>query len=352
MEKAGGGRRAHETAIAHIHPPPRFLWWTGPRHGCRSIHPDHGPRACARTCACTRMETSAHRRLKSLAIEWLFDLGCRAVAPEVACPIGRYRVDVAGWLDHVEEDDLPPADPAWRTSHPAGATVGDAPGAGEVPGAGKESRCDVQAGLFPAEIADRTSKRPARVAGPRRPRIVVVECKQSRTDFFRNHVGRDAMLAERDRLERLARRIEERRIKRHEPHLRRTEAGLFEDRETWNFAGTSIGAYHRVRSRLERLERELYGRSKFDLLVRYRLADHLLVLCPRGLVRPREVPTAWGLLECSRRQRLGRPDPGEILRTRRRSERLDSDEDRRRRFLRNIAAAASRAALKSGAYDY
>ncbi|MHC4832976.1 MAG: hypothetical protein ACYTFH_03580 [Planctomycetota bacterium] len=198
--------------------------------------------------------------------------------------------------------------------------------------------------------ATRRSPRRSRRRGPRSPRVIVIECKQSRADFFRNHTGRDAVLAERDRLERLARRIEERRIKRHEPHLRRVEAGLFEDRESWDFESTSIGAYHRVRERLARVEQDLYGRSKFDLLARYRLADHLLVLSPRGLVRPREIPASWGLLECSRRQRLGRPDPGEVLRTRRRSERLRPDEARRQRFLRNIAAAASRAALRAGAY--
>ena len=408
------------------------------------------------------MESSTHRRLKSLAVEWLFDIGCRAVAIEVACPIGRYRVDVAGWLDDAHDqgdegdegdEDLPRPDAAWRVPaeqsadgatgrrsmlglglgpgqsmpvHDSGKDSGrdwtddageawlgnarsrvleshsrsmpvhesDGSGAGvesmpvqesalrgldarSMPvqnlvhdsggsGAGGESM-PVQhsqhspPGLFDAmplvseppsrrAAATRRPPRRSRRRGPRSPRVIVIECKQSRADFFRNHTGRDAVLAERDRLQRLARRIEERRIKRHEPHLRRVEAGLFEDRESWDFESTSIGAYHRVRERLARVEQDLYGRSKFDLLARYRLADHLLVLSPRGLVRPREIPACWGLLECSRRQRLGRPDPGEVLRTRRRSERLRPDEARRQRFLRNIAAAASRAALRAGAY--
>ncbi|MDA0974818.1 MAG: hypothetical protein ACO3YY_01165 [Phycisphaerales bacterium] len=304
------------------------------------------------------MESSTHRRLKSLAVEWLFDIGCRAVAVEVACPIGRYRVDAAGWLDHAEGDDLPSPDPTWRLP-PAADERGAEAADRDVENVSITTSPPPAPELFPTTEATSPtspgasagSSRRRSPRGPRSPRLVVVECKQSRADFFRNHVGREGVLAERERLERLARRIEERRIKRHEPHLRRIEAGLFEDRETWNFQATSIGAYHRIRERLDRVDRDLYGRSKFDLLVRYRLADHVVVLAPRGLIRPRELPPSWGLLECSRRQRLGRAEPGERLRTRRRPDRLESDDGRRQRFLRNIAASASRAALKAGAYE-
>ena len=48
------------------------------------------------------MESIEHLELKRLAVAWLVKLGCRIVATEVRCPIGRYRVDVAGWLDHAD----------------------------------------------------------------------------------------------------------------------------------------------------------------------------------------------------------------------------------------------------------
>lgn len=283
------------------------------------------------------LESKTHRLLKALAIEWLRSLGCRAVATEVACPIGRFRVDVAGWLDHAEGETL------------------------AVP----DSTADVPApepGLFDGPAAAANAPRPRR-RGPRRPRVILVECKQSRGDFFRNDDSRDALLAERERLRRVARRIEELRIKRHEPHLRKVETGLFEDAESWDFSATRIGAYRDVLARIERLERDLYGRSKFDLCRRYRLGDHLAVLCPRGLIRPRELPEGWGLLECDRRVLRALRDPAgsvaadsdrhEASPLRRRIEppRLDCPEPRRLRMLRNIAVAASRAAGAAGAFD-
>ncbi|MGA1394238.1 MAG: hypothetical protein ACO38W_13885, partial [Phycisphaerales bacterium] len=72
--------------------------------------------------------------------------------------------------------------------------------------------------------------------------MILVECKQSRGAFFRNADSREALLAERERLRRSARRIEELRIKRHEPHLRKVEAGLFEESEAWDFSATRLGA--------------------------------------------------------------------------------------------------------------
>jgi hypothetical protein len=282
------------------------------------------------------LESRTHRLLKTLAIEWLRSLGCRAVATEVACPIGRFRVDVAGWLDHAEGDALVP---------PPAATEPTA-----------------QPGLFepPASALD---MRRVRRRGPRRPRVILVECKQSRGDFFRNDDSREALLAERERLRRSARRIEELRIKRHEPHLRKVEAGLFEESEAWDFSATRIGAYRDVLARIERIERDLYGRSKFDLCRRYRLGDHLAVLCPRGLIRPRELPEGWGLLECDRRTLRALRDPAAAIASdtaapeatplRRRIDPppLDCPEPRRLRMLRNIAVAASRAARDAGAFE-
>lgn len=276
------------------------------------------------------LETRTHRLLKSLAIAWLRSIGCRAVATEVACPIGRFRVDVAGWLDHVEGDALPEPIPP-------------------------EAVRDAGPSLFePAAERQPRSRR-----GPRRPRVILVECKQSRGDFFRNDDRREALLAERERLRRSARRIEELRIKRHEPHLRKVEAGLFEDAETWDFAATQIGAYRKALARIERIERDLYGRSKFDLCRRYRLGDHLLIACPRGLVRSRELPEGWGLLECDRAalRRRAADDPSATtvseasLRVRAEAPRLDCPEARRLRMLRNIAVAASRAAGAAGAFQ-
>lgn len=293
------------------------------------------------------METRTHRRLRALAVRWLLEIGCRAVATEVACPIGRWRLDAAGWLDDAEEGPLPEPRPLLRSA--TSARVG---AAGSI---------DAAPGLFEAMVdpsGEAFRRGPRRRGSPRRPRTVVIECKQSRADFHRNDATREALLAERERLRAQARRIEEVRIKRHEPHLRRVEAGLFEDEESWDFSATRIGAYRTVLERLETIERELYGRSKFDLLRRYRLADHCFVLCPRGLLQPREVPEGWGLLEWSRPRRSvadataadrgATTDPARAdvapIRRRLDAPRLETADARRARLLRNVAVAATRAA--------
>ncbi len=107
------------------------------------------------------MESFAHLRLKQLAIAFLRERGCLACAPEVHCPLSRYRVDVAGYLDtRADRDDL---------------------------------------------IPERNEGVSRRRRGSRRrpPRTVLIECKQSRADFFRDRRDQDRLLQSRDELLRL-----------------------------------------------------------------------------------------------------------------------------------------------------
>ena len=101
---------------------------------------------------------------------------------------------------------------------------------------------------------------------------------------------------------------------------------------------------------LRRVEASLYGHAKFGTLRRYRLADRLFVMAPAGLVRRRELPAAWGLIECPRlRLRRSVPLPGELddlpLRLTVDAVPLGAPERRRQRLLRNVAAALSRRAV-------
>lgn len=52
------------------------------------------------------METTTHLHLKRLAVGYLRALGCPAFATEVRCPIARYRVDVAGYLDREHSEPV------------------------------------------------------------------------------------------------------------------------------------------------------------------------------------------------------------------------------------------------------
>jgi hypothetical protein len=219
------------------------------------------------------VETSAHLQLKRLAIRFLRERGCQAVATEVRCPIARYRVDVAGYLD-------------------------------------------------------------------RPPATAVIECKQSRSDFLRDQREADRLLDLRDELERLREHIEQSRIKTHEPHLRRSESSLFPELEDWDFGSSRLRGYRALLRKIHHVDQQLHGETKFFMVARYRLADRLYLAAPRGMIRRRDLPRGWGLLECSRRRptsglHIAIDAPPQSTRSRHRV-----------RLLRNIAVAASRAALE------
>lgn len=248
-------------------------------------------------------ETIQHRELKRLAVEWLRRLGCSAVAVEVRCPLSRWRVDVAGWFE------------------------------------GDEGRSGPQGPLFEAEEGER---------GTGRGRTILVECKQSRSDFLRDDADQASLVRTREHLERRRAEIEEQRIKPREPHLRRGGSALFPELETWDFAASRIDSYRRVVRELRRVEKRLHGETKFGLMSRYRLADHLYLFTPSGLLRRSELPRGFGLIEASA-MRLRHPMPVDPEAPLPISERvpapaLHCDPEHRVRLLRNLAVAASRTA--------
>lgn len=228
-------------------------------------------------------ETKEHRELKRLALAWLREAGCCAVATEVRCPLSRWRLDAAGWL--------------------------------EVPDAA--------------------------------PQTIVIECKQARSDFLRDDANRDELLRLHAHLEQRRAEIEETRIKPREPHLRETGSALFPEMETWNFAASRIDSYRRVLRELRQVEKRLHGDTKFGLLMRYRLANRLYIFTPSGLLKRAEIPHGWGLIEASAmRLRHPMPIESDAplpISERVTPAVLQSSEVRNQRLLRNIAVAASRA---------
>jgi hypothetical protein len=232
-----------------------------------------------------------------MALAFLRGLGCEAVATEVRCPISRFRVDVAGYLD-----TLPPSEDGYQR------------------GRGRR-RCE--------------------------PRTVLIECKRSREDFLRDGREADRLVAARDELDRIRRHIEEGRIKACEPHLRRSGTSLFPELEEWDFSASRLRGYRHLLRRMRRLEQKIHGETKFFMIARYRLADRLYLAAPRGMIQRRELPSGWGLLECSRR-RLGPPAfaidgaAGAPLGIAVEAPKRASRPEHRIRLLRNIAVAACR----------
>jgi hypothetical protein len=265
-------------------------------------------------------ETLDHLALKKLAVAWLWRLGCRVVATEVRCPIGRYRIDVAGWFDR-------PID-------------------------GLLARADREAASL-WSLGDESRRSPSR--GPEGWRTIIIECKQSRADFARDQGEPDELLAERERLEAKRKAFEESKVKRFEPELRQQGSSLFSEMESWDFAKSKLASYRAILRDLERVNHAIYGETKFARFARYRLADRLILFAPAGLVRPKEVPTGWGLVECHRRP-LRRtkadlaqgvePDAPLPLRELVPPPALTSHPARRDRLFRTIAMAASREAVR------
>ncbi len=255
------------------------------------------------------METSAHRTLRQQSVRLMFQAGCAAAGTEVRCPIARHRVDAAGYLD-------------------------------PVPRSAKAE-----------EVYIRCSPHALRLARGARPKTVIIECKQARSDFLTDSRSVDELLAERDRLLRVRAVLEEQIVKACEPHLRLSGSRLFPDLEEWNFAASRVGSYRAVLNDLRRLDERMHGESKFWLMAHYRLADWLYLAAPRGVIRPREVPPGWGLIEIDPDWK-GLAGPGsanleadEAPRVRVPAPELTGKPDHRLRLLRNIAVAASRQAI-------
>lgn len=243
------------------------------------------------------METRTHQALKRLAVARLFADGCAAAALEVRCPIARFRVDAAGYLDPLPKRTAS----AMRARHD------------ELPA--------VERGAL--------------------ARTVIVECKASRADFLTDSRDAERLLAERARLEAARRSMEDRFVKVVEPHLRRAETSLFPEMDDWDFARSRSPSYRRLLDEIGAVEERLHGHSKFWTIRRYALADFLYIAAPAGLIRAHELPTGWGLLEWGAQADDG-PDAMPVLRVALAAPPAVGNPAHRARLLRNIAASASR----------
>lgn len=257
------------------------------------------------------VETARHMNLKLIGAALLGQAGCPAFAAEVACPLSRWRIDLAGYFD--TPDHLKWGDPA-------------------------------------APLAAALAHRPAG------PLTVAMECKQCRADFVRDGGSLDRLVQRRAHLAADARELEERIIRSAEPHLRGRGAMLFAELEVWNFAASGSPTYRAIQRELRSIDERIHGQTKFWMMARYALADVLLIVAPRGLIAAAEAPPGWGLVEA----------PGGMLRGAALGESLaapvseisvtiaasrPSPPQRRARLLRNIAAAATRQAWRGVIMD-
>lgn len=181
-------------------------------------------------------ETAAHQNLKLLAQRWARRHGYSAIATEVHVPKSAFRADVVAYK---------------RAEH----------------GSGRD-----------AEIGE----------------TAVFECKQARADFLKDSYTTDAT---RRRLVELDQRRQtlERLLKLHVPSLCRGES-LFAEFDAVDLRGLEHKTYRRVLREIETLQRRLFGRTKFDKLMRYRCANLNYLVVEPDVLGSHEVPLGWGLL--------------------------------------------------------
>lgn len=122
----------------------------------------------------------------------------------------------------------------------------------------------------------------------------VFECKQSRADFLKDH---HALEENRKRLAQLTKRREklERQLGVHHPSLRAGDA-LFQEFESVDLSSLEHAGYQQLLRELSQIQNRIFGKTKFDRMVRWRCANLFYLVAPAGLVELSELPENWGLL--------------------------------------------------------
>lgn len=163
-------------------------------------------------------------------------------------------------------------------------------------------------------------------------RAAIFECKQSLADMRRDNC--DSTVA-REKLEALTvrREIIERNLRVHYPTLRTGES-LFPDFDAFDFSRLEHRGYARVTREGAALQQRLSDCIKFEKLARYRCANLFYLVIAEPLREMAfELPGGWGVLV----------ERGGELDLVRKPEWHDANDANRVRFLRRVAAAATRA---------
>lgn len=186
-----------------------------------------------------RSESACHLALKSAALRWAQDQGFDVVATEVRIPGSGYRADVIG--------------------------------------------CE-------------TTLR----GGPQVKRSAVFECKQSRSDLLKDSRSVQKTLARLGELQQRKAELD-RLLGTHYPSLRTSDELFNEFVVPVNAASIGHEGYKSTLRELEKLQRRLFGKTKFDKLLQWQSADlHYLVIL-EGIIEPFEAPSGWGVLMWDRK---------------------------------------------------
>ncbi len=191
--------------------------------------------------------------------------------------------------------------------------------------------------------ADVAAYRPERGRNPGIGRTAVFECKQARPDFLRDRHGLEENLARLQVLN-LRRAKIERQLGIHYPSLRQGDA-LFQEFESVDLESLNHAGYRRLMREIDQVQARIYGKTKFDRMVRWRCANLFYLVAPRDLLKPEELPPHWGMLAPPDEADLADidPDGAELkLELVRKPRLLELPESRRLELLQRIAVSATR----------
>jgi hypothetical protein len=189
-----------------------------------------------------RGETERHSSLKELALTWALEAGFSFAAPEVSFPHRRFRVDVAA--------------------------------------------C--------APVRKTPSRQPTSHLSSVLKAAVVFECKQGRGDLLRDNKRR-ALLSDRLRMLEARRTDLESLLQLHLPHLSNGDS-LFPEFDGYRLREHRHGGYKKLLREIRISRRGVIDGTKFDRLLRYRMANFHYLVAEEDLIEPHEVPEGWGLL--------------------------------------------------------
>jgi len=237
-------------------------------------------------------ETPAHRLLKQAALIWALEQGYRAGGFEVKLPNSNFRADVA----------------ACRLERLA------------------SYECEI--GLTAA-----------------------FECKQARPDFLNDAKPEAESL---DRLAALNQRRKklEQLVGTHYPNLRQGDT-LFPEFDRTDVSEVRHDGYQKVIREIRIVETAIFGRTKFDRLVRYRCVDLCYLVIRPGILQPEETPIDWGVL--SPEDASCDLDSGDAeipkLQLVRKPQRIDAPETHRLELLHQLAVSGTLRQLRESGFE-
>ena len=127
-------------------------------------------------------------------------------------------------------------------------------------------------------------------------KIRVFECKQARSDFLKDSHSA-AITIEKLKVLDARRRTLERLLGMHQPSLRKGES-LFAEYDVLDMSNFEHKTYRRVLRQIQILQARLYGKTKFEKLMKYRCANLCYLVVEEGILKEHEVPLLWGFPAC------------------------------------------------------